>query len=146
MPGGETLIRAHMYRNARELWQGLSKNLVDTFGGIVRTLATVIGTPVVAWLPPVLMALALRQILVAPQPAAVAALVIAGMATAALLITLMGVAGYFHIPKCYAPMAPLGASLAAAIACIAVLWQTRSRVVWNGRTYRTHPNASAAGA
>lgn len=145
MLGGETLIRAQMYRDARELWQGLSKNLVDTFGGIGRTLATAAGTLAVAWLPPALTVLALGQSLVAPEPTTIAALAIAGIATAALLITLMGVAGYFHIPVWYALAVPLGASMAAAVALNAVLWQRRGRVIWKGRIYSTHTNASAPG-
>lgn len=146
MLGGETLIRAQMYHDARELWQGLSKNLVDTFGGIGRTLATAAGTLAVAWLPPVLMVLAVGQSVVAPEPTSIAALIVAGIATAALLVTLIGVSGYFHIPAWYALVAPLGASMAAAIAVNAVLWQRRGRVIWKGRIYSTDTNAPAPGA
>lgn len=146
MLGGETLICAHMYRGARELWQGLSKNLVETFGGVIRTLAIAAGTVAVVWAPPALTVLALRRSIIAPEPAAIAAFVVAGIVTAALLVMLMGVASYFHIPIWYALVAPLGALMAAAIALNAVLWRTRGRVVWKGRIYRTDTNASAPGA
>lgn len=143
--GGERLIQTRMYASAAALWEGFSKNAVETFGGPLRSLgvaagalaagAATVGLPVWAGLA------------VADDPSlpASGALALAGLAALAVLATSVALCRHFEVPAGYALLFPVAAGLGAAIAVNAVLWRGRGRVAWKGRVYSAAPGLPRPG-
>lgn len=134
--GAGKLLRTRMYTGLDSLWEGLSKNAVETVGGVWQTvMAGVLGL-VLAWaavLLPLAAALALGRPAAGWLESWALALALAG--SLALLGTHLGIARYLRIPLAYGFLFPLGYTLGATIAFAAVWKRARGRVSWKGRVY-----------
>ncbi len=133
--GAESLIRTRMYRNARELWEGLSKNLTDTYGGPIRTLSIAMAAFLVGWSALILPILSAASAASSPSAAAIAALTLASTAALAVFAMQLALVRHFRIPFWYGLLLPLNATAGLAIAGNAVLVRLRRRVAWKGRIY-----------
>ncbi|MGH7661195.1 MAG: glycosyltransferase [Vulcanimicrobiaceae bacterium] len=132
--GGEQFIRTRLYGGWLALCEGLGKNLVEVFGGLVPTLAAIalaiilaIGTvalPVLTFGTPVAFAIAM-------------------LASAALLATNVRAAHYFKTPVWYAMLFPAGYAIGIAIAVMAIVCGQRGAVAWKGRMIQCQPPARA---
>lgn len=144
--GGAPLIRTRMYRSLPALWEGLSKNVAETLGGVPITLLAAGLGPLLAWtavaLPLWLGAAALGPASGALQDAAFA---LASLASLALLGLHMAGARYLAIPVWYGGLFPVGYTLAALLAASGLRARRRGRVGWKGRIYRTRSVASGHG-
>ncbi len=132
--GGEDLITTRMYTGWRTLWPGLTKNLIDTLGGGRATLTLALFGVVLAWaavVMPILDAAACVQ----DRPGAVAALVVALLASAAAFALHIAAVRYFRIPFYYGFLFPLGYTVGAFMALDSVHRRLRGRVSWKGRIY-----------
>jgi chlorobactene glucosyltransferase len=132
--GAETLIRTRMYRNAGDLWEGLSKNVTEIYGGLARTLATALGAVFIGWsallLPP-----AALMASVDLRFSTLLALCLATLASIAVFATSIALARHLKIRWWFGLFFPLSAVLAAIIAANGVFWRVRGRVIWKGRAY-----------
>lgn len=141
--GGERVIRTRMYGDLPELYEGLSKNIVETLGGFPQTLAAIalaialsfgtLGMPIWSGVN-----LASRY-----DVASVAAFVVSTFASAALLSMYLRTATYFRVPAWYALLFPAGYALGIAIACTGMVAHLRGAVAWKGRTIYRQPPARA---
>ncbi len=142
--GAENLICTRMYRSARDLWHGLSKNATETFGGSARTLTVAAGALVIGWAT---VALPLWSAIAAQadrSAAACVALVLALGAATSVLATEAALLYRLRVPLWYTLLLPLSCTLAAVLALNAVLWRLRGRVLWKGRVYRNEAGIAAA--
>jgi chlorobactene glucosyltransferase len=133
--GAERLIRTRMYANGRDVWQGLSKNVTEVYGGSGPTLATVAAGLLVGWgslLLPLWVGFVAVQ---APSPPALAGFILALLTSLAVYATQIALARNFRIPFWYGLLFPLSCTLGALIAINAVIWRGRGRVAWKGRFY-----------
>jgi len=133
--GSETLIRTRMYRTAGDLWEGLSKNVAETFGGPARTSMIAASALLLAWITPVLPLLAIIAAMREPRPIGVASASIALLAAAAIVGTQLALARHFRIPLWYGLLFPLSCSAGALLAAYGVFRNLRGRVPWKGRIY-----------
>src|SRR6185437_6856304 len=124
LKSGAALIGVRMYRSLAQLWEGLGKNVTETFGGVCAT-ATI----------------AALGLVLAPSPVLTAALALATCATLALFGMHVAAARYFEVPPWYGLLFPIAYSLAAALAFAGILARRRGRVAWKGRRYRTAADA-----
>jgi chlorobactene glucosyltransferase len=134
--GAGKLLRTRMYTGFGSLWEGLSKNAVETIGGMHQTVMAGILGLALAWAAPLLplaAALALRR----PPAGGLEpwALTLALVGSLALLGTHLGIARYLRIPLACGLLFPLGYTLGSAIAFAAVWKRARGRVSWKGRVY-----------
>jgi chlorobactene glucosyltransferase len=131
---GEDVLTTRMYGGWDSLWPGLAKNLVDTLGGIRRTLMLVPAILVLPWA-----AVALPLIAAAERGAgaagAGAALLMALAGSAAAFALHVAAAVYFRIPFYYGLIFPVGYTVGAAMALDSVWRRLTGRVIWKGRTY-----------
>lgn len=133
--GAERFIRTRMYGSPSELWEGLSKNITEVYGGPWATLTIVgaalfLGCSALA-LPAATFVAAAAE----PSSASIAAAALALAAAGAFFATNVAVALRFKIPGWYGLLSPLAATIGAAIAVNGVLARARGRVPWKGRVY-----------
>ncbi len=141
--GGEDVVATRMYSGWRTLWQGLSKNLVDTLGGRDSTLMVAVAGVVLAWSAiaiPTLDAISLAR----GTADARAALVAASLASAATFGLHVAAARYFRIPLYYGFFFPLGYTVGAFIALDSIGRRLRGRVSWKGRIYKAWQSAATS--
>jgi len=95
--GGEQLLSTRMYTGWRTLWPGLAKNLVDTLGGPVPTLALAGAAVILAWaafaIPLIDLASLIRGV-----AGAAAAFILALAASGAAVGLHIAATFYFRIP------------------------------------------------
>ncbi len=131
---GRQLVAARMYTGWRTLWPGLSKNLVDMFGGPASTITTALAATVLAWaacLIPVADGLSCER----GATAACLALVPASASSAAILGLHIAGASYFGVPLWYGFLFPLGYTIGALMSVDSVRRRLAGRMNWKGRTY-----------
>ena len=133
---GAPLIGARMYRTLPQLWQGLAKNVTETFGGIHAT-AVVAGLGLLlAWAAVVVpAALALTLPPAGPSPLGAAAVGIAVLASLAVTGMHIAASRYFAIPCWYGVLFPIGYTLAALLAIDGIRLRRHGRIAWKGRIY-----------
>ncbi|MEK4031825.1 glycosyltransferase [Methylocystis sp. IM3] len=132
---GRELLSVRMYRNWAALSAGLAKNLVETFGGPVRTICTAIGPLLLAWaafIVPLIDASACAQ----QAPFACGAFGLALAASAAAFGRHLTGARFLGIPLWYGLLFPLGYSLGAWIAAQSLQWWINGGIIWKDRVYR----------
>lgn len=140
--GAERLIRTRMYASARDVWQGLSKNVTEVYGGIAATLAIVAAGLLVGWGSLLLPLWAGLVAALAPSPLAIGGFTLALLTSVAVYATQAALARNFRIPFWYGLLFPLSCTLGALIAVNAVIWRRRGRVVWKGRLYAAPQGAA----
>ena len=132
--GGEALVAARMYTGWETLWPGLAKNLIDTLGGPVTTVAVAVAAFVLAWaaivIPLVDLASWLHGI-----PGAGIALCLALAASGAAFGLHIAATSYFRIPFWYGLIFPIGYSVGAVMAVDSVRLRLSGKVSWKGRVY-----------
>ena len=133
--GSESLIRTRMYRTSGQLWEGLSKNVAETFGGPVWTSIIAASGLLFGWATALLPCLAIVGAVREPGPVGIAAASIAVLASTAVVATQIALARHFRIPFWYGLLFPLGCSAGALLAACGVFRSVRGRVQWKGRTY-----------
>ena len=123
---GTRIAACRMYRDARSLWQGFSKNIHEGVGSapaLLFVVALYFATFVLPWLA---LAVAIgRPLLLAPAGAAVLANVIQRAVLA--LRWRQSSWGLLH--------QALGALCVIAIALNSLRWSMRGRILWAGRSY-----------
>ena len=133
--GAENLIRTRMYRDAATLWEGLSKNLTEIYGGVGRTLAIAALVLLAGWCTVLLPLRAVMDFVDhAGAPAFVELLLTVPIALIVIGVQ-MALARHFRVPLGYGLLFPLSATVGAALALNAVRWKLLGRVVWKGRIY-----------
>lgn len=133
--GAASLIGVRMYRSLPQLWEGLSKNVTETFGGTRITVMVALLGFLAAWTSIALPA-ALAVALPWPAPIlGIAALAIATLASLALAGMHVAAARYLAIPAWYGLLFPIGYTLAAFLATEGIIAKYRGRVAWKGRVY-----------
>jgi chlorobactene glucosyltransferase len=132
--GGEELIAARMYTGWATLWPGLAKNLVDTLGGPVATVAVAVAAFVLAWAAVVIPLADLSSWLLG-APAAGIALCLALAASGAAFGLHIAATSYFRVPFWYGLIFPLGYSAGALMAIDSVHRRVSGKVIWKGRVY-----------
>ncbi|HEX4112909.1 MAG TPA: glycosyltransferase [Stellaceae bacterium] len=140
--GAERLIRTRMYTGAADLWEGLSKNVSEIYGGSVRTLAIVTTGFLLGWASLLLPILGTIAAVNQPSSLAIAAPILATLTSIAVYATQFALARHFRIPFWYGLLFPLACSAGAMIGINAVIWRGRGRVAWKGRFY-TAPETAA---
>ena len=133
--GAETLIRTRMYRDADDLWEGLSKNVTEIYGGPVRSLATALGALVISWSAALLPLAAAASVVLAPGLDATASLMIAIASSAATFATAIALSRHFRVPRWYGLLLPVGVSIGVLIVLNGIARRARGRVIWKGRIY-----------
>jgi chlorobactene glucosyltransferase len=132
--GGEQLLSTRMYTGWRTLWPGLAKNLVDTLGGPVPTLALAGAAVILAWaafaIPLIDLASLIRGV-----AGAAAAFILALAASGAAVGLHIAATFYFRIPFWYGLLFPLGYTAGALMALDSVRRRLSGQVSWKGRIY-----------
>jgi chlorobactene glucosyltransferase len=131
---GSRLLSTRMYTGWSTLWPGFAKNLIQLFGGPVRT---VLAAPVVMALAWVAVGLPLFDLaaLVHGESGAPLALALAMLGFASVLGLHIGGAVHFKSPWWYGLLFPLGYTAGAVMALDSVRWRLTRRVQWKGRVY-----------
>lgn len=133
--GAERLVSTRMYRDARQLWHGLSKNVTALGGGPARTVLIAGGGLLMATAAFVLAGCAAARFASgASDAASVSALVLAFCGLFAALGLHVAGARHFGIPMVYGVIFPLGYALAFALALNAARLARLGRVRWKDRT------------
>ena len=132
--GGEQLLSTRMYTGWRTLWPGLAKNLVDTLGGPVPTLALAGAAVILAWAALVIPLLDLANLMRGVDGAA-AAFILALAASGAAVGLHIAATFYFRIPLWYGLLFPLGYTAGALMALDSVRRRLSGQVSWKGRIY-----------
>jgi chlorobactene glucosyltransferase len=132
--GGDELLSTRMYTGWRTLWPGLAKNLVDTLGGPVPTLAVALAGLILAWAAFILPVADLAGWLRGDQDA-LSALLLALAGSGAALGLHLAATFYFRIPFWYGLVFPLGYTVGALMAIDSVRRRLSGRVIWKGRIY-----------
>jgi chlorobactene glucosyltransferase len=132
--GGENLVAARMYTGWETLWPGLAKNLIDTFGGPVATIAVALAAFVLAWAAVVIPLVDLAGWRLGVSGAGIA-LCLALAASGAAFGLHIAATSYFRIPFWYGLIFPLGYSVGAVMAVDSVRLRLRGKVTWKGRVY-----------
>jgi chlorobactene glucosyltransferase len=132
--GGEALAATRMYTGWRTLWPGLAKNLVDTFGGPIATLAVALAAVILAWSALAIPSIDLASWFGGARDASFA-LSLALLASAAAFGLHMAATFYFGIPFWYGLLFPLGYTAGALMALDSVRRRLSGRVSWKGRIY-----------
>ena len=133
--GSESLIRTRMYRTSRQLWEGLSKNVAETFGGPARASIIAASGLLFGWLTVLLPRLAIVGAIREPGPVEISAASIAVLASTAVAATQIALARHFRIPFWYGLLFPLSCSAGALLAACGVLRSLHGRIQWKGRIY-----------
>ncbi len=132
--GGDDLLSTRMYTGWRTLWPGFAKNLVDTFGGPLPTLAVATAAFVLGWATVAIPLLDFAGWMHGAN-GAVAALWLALAASGAAIGLHIAAALYFRIPFWYGLIFPLGYSVGALMALDSIRRRLSGRVSWKGRIY-----------
>jgi chlorobactene glucosyltransferase len=132
--GGERFVTVRMYTGWDTLWPGLAKNLIDTFGGPVATVAVAFAAFVLAWAAVLIPLVDLSSWLLGAPDAGIA-LILALAATGAALGLHVAATVYFRIPFWYGLIFPLGYSVGAVMAVDSVRLRLSGKVSWKGRIY-----------
>ena len=132
--GGETLVAARMYTGWETLWPGLAKNLIDTLGGPVATVAIALAAFVLAWAAIVIPLTDLASWLIGVPDAGIA-LCLALAASGAAFGLHIAATSYFRIPFWYGLIFPIGYSVGAVMAIDSVRLRLSGKVSWKGRIY-----------
>jgi chlorobactene glucosyltransferase len=131
---GREAISVRMYTGWRSLWEGVAKNLVDTFGGPLPTLLTALIGTALAWAAVLIPAGDAVSCAAGSSDGCIAlAPALAGSAAAAGLH--LGGAYYFGIPLWYGLLFPAGYTVGAVMAIDSLRLRLNGRVTWKGRTY-----------
>jgi chlorobactene glucosyltransferase len=133
--GAERFIRTRMYGSLSELWEGLSKNITEVYGGARATLAIAAAALFLGWSALPLLAATLAAALAEPTASSIAAAAVATAAGGAFFGTAIALAVRLQIPWWFGLLSPLAATLGAAIAVNGVLARVRGCVRWKGRVY-----------
>jgi len=133
--GSESLIRTRMYRTSGQLWEGLSKNVAETFGGPGRTSIIAASGLLFGWATALLPCLAIVGAVREPGPIGIAAASIAVLASTTVVATQIALARHFRIPFWYGLLFPLSCSAGALLAACGVYRNLRGSVQWKGRIY-----------
>lgn len=139
--GAAPLIAVRMYRSLPQLWEGLAKNVTETFGGMRRTAVVAALGILLAW-SSILVPLMLALMVVAAaslSPMLSAAFTLALLASLAMLGMHVAAARYFAVPAWYGLLFPMGYTLAALLAIDGMIARRRGRVAWKGRVYQATP-------
>ena len=131
---GDDLLSTRMYTGWRTLWPGFAKNLVDTFGGPLPTLAIATAAFLLGWATFAIPVLDFVDLMHGVAGAA-AALWLALAASGAAIGLHVAAAIYFRIPFWYGLIFPLGYTAGALMAFDSVRRRLSGRVVWKGRIY-----------
>jgi chlorobactene glucosyltransferase len=131
---GERMLATRMYTGWRTLWPGLAKNLVDTLGGPIPTLALAL---VALTLALAAVAIPVIDVIACARGAsgAVAALVLALFGSGAAFGLHVAATFHFRIPFWYGLLFPLGYTAGALMALDSVRRRVSGRVSWKGRMY-----------
>jgi len=133
--GAERFIRTRMYGSLSELWEGLSKNITEVYGGPAATLAISAAALFLGWSALPLLAATLVAAIAEPTAASIAAAAVALAADGAFFGTTIALACRLKIPWWYGLLPPLAATIGAVLAVNGVLARARGRVPWKGRVY-----------
>ena len=133
--GAERFIRTRMYGSLSELWEGLSKNITEVYGGSKATLAISAAALFLGWSALPLLAATVAAAAAEPSAASFAAAAAALAADGAFFAIAVAVAVRLKIPWWYGFLSPLAATIGAALAVSGVLARARGRVRWKGRVY-----------
>lgn len=131
---GSRLLSTRMYTGWRTLWPGIAKNLTETLGGPLKTLAIAATAVLLAWatlLLPLVEGVECHR----AYAQACTALLPALLGSAAVVALHIAGAIHFGIPIWYGLLFPVGYTTGALIAMDSVRWRLRGRVVWKGRIY-----------
>ena len=139
--GGETLIKVRMYRTARDLWEGFSKNVTQTFGGPTWTSIIAMCSLVIGWSVPLMPAWTIAEAMQRPYAAEIAAALIAMSTSLAVISIQIALARHFRIPSWYGLLFPLGCSIGALLAFNGIVRGARGRVRWKARSYAAKSRA-----
>ena len=137
--GAERLIRARMYWTLAELWEGLSKNITEVFGGRAATALVAVAAVFVGGSALLLPVATLGPFIREPTPWMAAAAVLTLAADSAFLAITVALARHCRIPWWYGLLSPLGCALGAAVGVNGIRLRTRRRVTWKGRRYAAGP-------
>ncbi len=134
------LLTTRMYTGWRTLWPGIAKNLTETLGGPLKTLATAATAVLMAWatvLLPLVDGVECHRASAHAWASADAciALLPALLGSAAVFALHIAGAIHFGIPVWYGLLFPLGYTTGALLAVDSVRWRLRGRVIWKGRIY-----------
>jgi chlorobactene glucosyltransferase len=132
--GGEQLLSTRMYTGWRTLWPGLAKNLVDTLGGPVASLALAGAAVILAWAAFAIPLIDLVSFLRGAGSAATA-LILALAASGAAAGLHIAATFYFRIPFWYGLLFPFGYTAGALMALDSVHRRLSGQVSWKGRIY-----------
>ena len=132
--GGEQLLSTRMYTGWRTLWPGLAKNLVDTLGGPVASLAVAGAAVILAWAAFAIPLIDLVSFLRGTGGAAMA-LILALAASGAAVGLHIAATFYFRIPFWYGLVFPFGYTAGALMALDSVRRRLSGQVSWKGRIY-----------
>lgn len=134
---GSSFLSVRMYRSLDQLWEGLAKNVTETFGGMSRTIL-VTGVGLFLTWSAVAVPVGLARVLLpsAITPLGLIAVLVASLASAALLGLHVAAARYLGIPRWYGVLFPIGYTMAALLAFDGIAARCRGQVTWRGRTYR----------
>ncbi|HEY3777662.1 MAG TPA: glycosyltransferase family A protein [Rhizomicrobium sp.] len=134
MKDANSLLSTRMYTGWSMLWPGFAKNLTELLGGTGAAIGVALVSVVLAWAAvalPVADALVCRG----GDHAACAALVPAGLASAAMVALHVACAVHLGIPPLYGLLFPAGYTVGAFMVFDSVRWRVRRRVNWKGRNY-----------
>lgn len=126
---GDKIASCRMYGNARQVWEGFSKNIYEGLGGHIPALIGVIGLYALAFIAPYILAPALLLTHHPGASFAVLALVIN------LVLRVMLALRHHHHPLGVLAH-PLGVFGLLAIAVNSAIWHHRGQIRWSGRTYQ----------
>jgi len=129
------LLSTRMYRGLTSLWLGFSKNVVQTFGGIVPSLATAAAGFLFSWWVVALPFVDVAKCAAGSREACVASGLAAPAFAAAIGFHIAG-SIYFGVPFWYAFLFPLGYTLGAGIVLDGVRRRMTGRIAWKGRIYQ----------
>jgi chlorobactene glucosyltransferase len=131
---GDEMVSTRMYSGWQTLWPGIAKNLVDTFGGPLMTLAVVWTAFALSWAA-VLLPLFDAFGCAAGSLPACTALILAVLGSAAAFGLHIAATFYFRIPFWYGLLFPLGYTAGALLAVDSVRRRRTGQVSWKGRIY-----------
>jgi chlorobactene glucosyltransferase len=132
---GSLLLSTRMYTGWQTLWPGIAKNLSHMLGGPTRTVALALVAVASAWAALVLPALDIAGC-VSGSSSACAAIVPAGLGSAAIIAMHIAGAAHFQIPPWYGLLFPVSYTAAGMIALDSVRSRLMGRVHWKGRVYQ----------
>jgi len=133
--GGDRLMATQMYSGWKTLWPGFAKNAVDMYGGIAATLAIGTLAIILSWAAYAIPAILAVSYAVLHSAEHLAALVIAGVASAVALAFHLAGAIFMKVPPWYGLIFPVGYTAGALIAFDSVRRRLTGRTEWKGRTY-----------